>query len=55
MELNVQIHYIAKSGPTRPPLFAAMQSLYEKDKMFALQYIIAAAENDTYRTPLEDE
>ena len=47
---------LAKSGQNRPGLYAAMQSLYEKDKMFALQYI-AAAENGSkisYRTSQEE-
>ena len=30
---------LAKSGGNKPSPYAAMQSLYEKDKMFALQYI----------------
>ena len=30
----------AKSVGHKPSLYAAMQSLYEKDKLFALQYII---------------
>ena len=48
---------LAKSSQNRPGLYAAMQSLYEKDKMFALQYV-AAAENGSkisYRTPQEEE
>lgn len=48
---------LAKSGQIRPGLYAAMQSLYEKDKMFALQYV-AAAENGSkisYRTPQEED
>ena len=47
---------LAKSGGNKPSLYAAMQSLYEKDKMFALQYI--ASENGskiTYRSPLDEE
>ena len=34
-------NYSAKSGGHKLSLYAAMQSLYEKDKMFALQYIAA--------------
>ena len=30
---------LVKSGTSKISLFAAMQSLYEKDKMFALQYL----------------
>ena len=47
---------LAKCGGNKPSLYAAMQSLYEKDKMFALQYI--ASENGskiTYRSPLDEE
>ena len=32
---------LAKRGGQKSSLYAAMQSLYEKDKMFALQYIAA--------------
>ena len=46
----------AKSGGHKPSLYAAMQSLYEKDKMFALQYI--AAEDGykiMYRSRVDEE
>jgi hypothetical protein len=46
----------AKSGGHKPSLYAAMQSLYEKDKMFALQYIAAEdGSKITYRSPLDEE
>ena len=37
-------------------LYAAMQSLYEKDKMFALQYIAAEdGSKITYRSPVDEQ
>ena len=51
------LNCLAKSGSSRPPLYATLQLLYKKNnKMFAQQYI-AAAENDSnisYRTPQEE-
>ena len=46
-------NYLAKSGQNRPGLYAAMQSLYEKDKMFALQYIENGSKI-SYRTSQEE-
>ena len=46
----------AKSGGQKPSLYAAMQSLYEKDNLFALQYIAAVSETKiTYRSPMDEE
>ena len=45
----------ATSGFIRPALYAAMQSLYEKDKQFALQYIAAGKGSKvSYRNLRED-
>ena len=48
---------LAKSGTSKISLFAAMQSLYEKDKMFALQYLAASeiSSKISYRSSQEDE
>ena len=48
---------LAKSGTSKISLFAAMQSLYEKDKMFALQYLAASeiSSKISYRSAQEDE
>ena len=49
-------NYSAKSGGHKLSLYAAMQFLYEKDKMFALQYIAAEdGSKITYRSPIEDQ
>ena len=52
-------NYSAKSGGhiyIKLSLYAAMQSLYEKDKMFALQYIAAEdGSKITYRSPVDEE
>ena len=49
-------NYSAKSGGhIKLSLYAAMQSLYEKDKMFALQYIVAEdGSKITYRSPVDE-
>ena len=47
---------LSKSGGNKQSLFASMQSLYERDKMFALQHI-SAAENGSkisYRDTSEE-
>ena len=48
---------LAKSGTSKISLFAAMQSLYEKDKMFALQYLAASeiSSKISYPSSQEDE
>ena len=55
--LNVQMAGLAKSGTSKISLFAAMQSLYKKDRMFALQYLAASeiSSKISYRSSQEDE
>ena len=49
-------NYSGKSDGHKLSLYAAMQSLYEKDKMFALQYIAAEDESTiTYQSPVDEE
>ena len=46
----------AKSGGQKPSLLAAMQSLYENDKLFAQQSLAAESGSKiTYRCPIDEE
>ena len=49
-------NYSAKSGGHKLSLYAAMQSLNEKDKMFALQYItVEDGSKITYLSSVDEE
>jgi len=50
------INCSTKSGGQKHSLYAAMQSLYEKDKVFALQYIAAEGGSKiTYRGTMDEK
>ena len=50
------VNLLSKNGSACPPLLVAMQSLYEKDKMFALQYIACSSGAKTsYRSRDEEK
>ena len=36
-----RVNGLSKSTGNSPPLYVAMQSLYEKDKVFAVQHLVA--------------
>ena len=51
-----RVNSSTKSGGQKHSLYAAMQSLYEKDKFFALQYIAAEGGSKiTYRDTLDEK